>query len=69
MLLLMDIGMSMRNFIHGSPLSVSIGTTPPKGVYSAVSLPRMNLNGRVARITDREEVLARCIELMSGTRC
>lgn len=42
---------------HGSPLSVSIDTTPPKGIYSIASLPRMNLNGRMELVQGKKEVL------------
>jgi hypothetical protein len=52
----MDLEITTRNLNHGSPLSVSIDTTPPKGVYSIASLPRMNLNGRMEKINGTKEV-------------
>jgi hypothetical protein len=55
-LLLMDLEITTRNLNHGSPLSVSIDTTPPKGIYSIASLPRMNLNGHMTKITGEKEV-------------
>lgn len=56
-LLLMDLEITTRNMGHGSPLSLSIDTTPPKGIYSIASLPRMNLNGRMELLQGKKEVL------------
>ena len=58
-LLLMDMGITTRNLNHGSPLSVTINSTPPKGFYSPASLPRMNLNGRMTKVTEKEGVLVK----------
>jgi hypothetical protein len=33
-----------------------IDSTPPQGTYSVAALPRMNLNGRMTKITDKEGV-------------
>ena len=55
-LLLMDLEITTRNLKHGSALSVCIETTPPKGVYSVASLPRMNLNGQMVKLEDSEDV-------------
>jgi hypothetical protein len=52
----MDLEITTRNMGHGSPLSVSIDTTPPKGIYSIASLPRMNLNGRMELVKGKKEV-------------
>jgi hypothetical protein len=55
-LLLMDLEITTRNLKNGSPLAVSIDTTPPKGIYSVASLPRMNLNGRMVKVEGEKEV-------------
>src|SRR5436190_1449188 len=55
-LLLMNLEITTKNLNHGSPLSVSIETTPLKGIYSIASLPRMNLNGKMVKIQDKNEV-------------
>ena len=55
-LLLMNLEITTKNLNHGSPLSVSIETTPLKGIYSMASLPRMNLNGEMVKIQDKNEV-------------
>jgi hypothetical protein len=54
----MNLEITTRNLNHGSPLSVSIDTTPPKGTYSIASLPRMNLNGRMEKLESKKEVRA-----------
>jgi hypothetical protein len=54
----MNLEITTRNLNHGSPLSISIETTPPRGIYSAASLPRMNLNGQMTKIVDKNEVLS-----------
>jgi hypothetical protein len=63
---------------HGSPLAITIETTPPKGIYSVASLPRMNLNGRMEQLVTKEEVPSpekrggvngvgrRCVEVLFG---
>jgi hypothetical protein len=63
----MNLEITTRNLNHGSPLSVSIDTTPPKGVYSIASLPRMNLNGRMEKINGTKEVRS-SIRLIVGTK-
>jgi hypothetical protein len=55
-LLLMNLEITTRNMNHGSPLAISIETTPPKGIYSVASLPRMNMNGRMEKLTSKKEV-------------
>jgi hypothetical protein len=50
------VEITTKNLNHGSPLSLTIDTTPPKGIYSVASLPRMNLNGRMIKIKNKEEV-------------
>jgi hypothetical protein len=50
------VEITTKNLNHGSPLSLTIDTTPPKGIYSVASLPRMNLNGRMIKIQDEKEV-------------
>lgn len=68
-LLLLNVEITTRNLNHGSPLSISISTTPPKGIYSVASLPRMNLNGRMTKIIDKNEVSAFHIQqLIEGRR-
>jgi hypothetical protein len=52
----MDLEITTRNLKNGSPLGVSIDTTPPKGIYSVASLPRMNLNGRMVKVEGEKEV-------------
>jgi hypothetical protein len=52
----MNVEITTKNLNHGSPLSLTIDTTPPKGIYSVASLPRMNLNGRMIKIKNKEEV-------------
>jgi hypothetical protein len=52
----MDLEITTRNLKNGSPLAVSIDTTPPKGIYSVASLPRMNLNGRMVKVEGEKEV-------------
>jgi len=52
----MNLEMTTRNLNHGSALSVCIETTPPKGIYSVASLPRMNLNGQMVKLEDKEDV-------------
>jgi hypothetical protein len=54
--LLMDLEITTRNLKNGSPLSVSIDTTPPKGIYSVASLARMNLNGRMVKVEGEKDV-------------
>jgi hypothetical protein len=70
-LLLMDLEITTRNLKNGSPLAVSIDTTPPKGIYSVASLPRMNLNGRMVKVEGEKEVcLWRELGLLIiGERC
>jgi hypothetical protein len=52
----MNLEITTKNLNHGSPLSAAINTTPPKGIYSVASLPRMNLNGKMIKVEDKEEV-------------
>lgn len=76
-LLLMNLEITTRNMNHGSPLAISIETTPPKGIYSVASLPRMNMNGRMEKLTSKKEVSlpkgwgvngvgGRCVEVLFG---
>ena len=61
----MNLEMTTRNLNHGSALSVCIETTPPKGIYSVASLPRMNLNGQMVKLEDKEDV---CSLLLYNTQ-
>jgi hypothetical protein len=54
-LLLLNVEITTRNLNHGSPLSISVETTAPKGTYSVASLPRMNLNGQMTKIESKDE--------------
>jgi Pyridoxamine 5'-phosphate oxidase len=54
-MLLVNLALITRNWAHGSPVSLTVGTTPPPGILSPASLPRMSLNGRLEKITDRGE--------------
>jgi len=54
----MNLEITTRNMNHGSPLAITIETTPPKGIYSVASLPRMNLNGRMEQLVTKKEVPA-----------
>ena len=57
----MDVEITTQNLKHGSPVSVCVESTPPKGIYSVASLPRMNLNGRMEKLIGKaEEAALKC---------
>jgi hypothetical protein len=68
--LLMDVEITTKNMKHGSPMSACIDATVPNGTYSKASLPRMNLNGVMAKLETKKEVRNRFDhDWWIGTRC
>ena len=48
--------MQFRNYLHGSPLAISVLESPAKDTYSEASLRRMNLNGHISRVKGQEKL-------------